>query len=69
MPQVQHVYPFDANFLLVKIKSAVASYEKLVRQHIVVRDRSRVLLCDDCLRITIGTQTENDRLLSAISTL
>ena len=69
MPQVQHVYPSDANFLLVKIKSAAASYEKLVRQHIVVRDRSRVLLCDDCLRITIGTQTENDRLLSAISTL
>lgn len=60
------VYPSDANFLLVKIKDAKGLYDFLIQRGIVVRDRSNVLLCDDCLRITIGTKRENAALIDAI---
>jgi histidinol-phosphate aminotransferase len=63
---VQRVYPSDANFLLVKIKDAPRAYDYLVRAGIVVRDRSQVKLCEQCLRITIGTTVENDLLLKAL---
>ena len=67
MPIVEKVYPSDANFLLVKIKSARKVYEFLLTQGIVVRDRSNVKLCDDCLRITIGTERENTLLVDALA--
>jgi histidinol-phosphate aminotransferase len=60
------VYPSDANFLLVKMNSARKIYEYLSVKGIVVRDRSKVILCDDCLRITIGTTDENKQLLEAL---
>lgn len=60
---VQMVYPSDANFLLVKINSARNVYNFLKNKKLIVRDRSRVALCDDCLRITIGTKKENRELL------
>jgi histidinol-phosphate aminotransferase len=63
---VEKVYPSDANFILVKIKNAHGLYRYLTDQGIIVRDRSRVLLCEDCLRITIGTPEENKQLLAAI---
>jgi histidinol-phosphate aminotransferase len=63
---VEHVYPSDANFLLVKIKQPVAAYRFLVQQGIIVRDRSTVALCEGCLRITIGTPAENDLLINAL---
>ncbi|HTD94688.1 MAG TPA: histidinol-phosphate transaminase [Chitinophagaceae bacterium] len=66
MPVVQTVYPSDANFLLVKVYSATTIYHYLLEAGIVVRDRSRVLLCDDCLRITIGTEEENTQLVDAL---
>jgi histidinol-phosphate aminotransferase len=66
MPLVQTVYPSDANFLLVKMYSATTVYHYLLEAGIVVRDRSRVLLCDDCLRITIGTEEENTQLVDAL---
>jgi len=53
------IYPSDANFLLVKMKEARKVYEQLCNEGIIVRDRSKVVLCDDCLRITIGTPEEN----------
>jgi histidinol-phosphate aminotransferase len=56
---VQEVYPSDANFLLVKMKDARKVYEYLADRGIIVRDRSHVILCDDCLRITVGTPEEN----------
>ena len=56
---VQKVFPSDANFLLVKVANARSVYEALVEKGIIVRDRSNVLLCNDCLRITIGTPNEN----------
>ena len=65
----QKVYPSDANFLLVKINNATALYNALVDRGIIVRNRSKVTLCNDCLRITIGTPAENDALLSALREL
>ncbi|MGZ8541950.1 MAG: histidinol-phosphate transaminase [Chitinophagaceae bacterium] len=66
MPLVEKVYPSDANFLLVKVKDAVDIYEYLLNQGIVVRDRSKVQLCEQCLRITIGTEQENTLLVDAL---
>ena len=67
IPIVEKVYPSDANFILVKIKEARKVYEFLLTKGIVVRDRSNVKLCDDCLRITIGTEQENTQLVDAIA--
>jgi histidinol-phosphate aminotransferase len=66
MPTVEKVYPSDANFLLVKIKEARKIYEFLLSQGIVLRDRSNVMLCEDCLRVTIGTEKENTMLVEAM---
>lgn len=66
MPTVEKVYPSDANFILVKIAEARKIYEFLLSRGIVVRDRSSVQLCEDCLRITIGTEKENTDLVDAM---
>jgi len=66
MPTVEKVYPSDANFLLVKIADARAVYDFLLTRQIVVRDRSSVELCENCLRITIGTEKENTLLVDAM---
>jgi histidinol-phosphate aminotransferase len=66
MPIVEKVYPSDANFLLVKVKNARKIYEYLLTKGIVVRDRSNVQLCENCLRITIGTEDEITLLVKAI---
>jgi histidinol-phosphate aminotransferase len=64
---VKKVYPSDANFLLVQMEDALSVYDYLLTKGIVVRDRSKVLLCDDCLRITIGTEAENTKLVDALA--
>ena len=69
LSSVEEVYPTDANFLLVKVKDSVAVYKKLLAMGIVVRDRSKVELCEDCLRITVGTKEENQTLLYALATI
>ena len=56
---VTKVYPTDANFILVKTTKGKAIYDKLVSEGIIVRDRSKVELCEGCLRITVGTEGEN----------
>ena len=61
------VFPSDANFLLVKMKEARNIYEQLCENGIIVRDRSKVVLCNDCLRITIGTPEENKRLIEELT--
>ncbi|MBN8787039.1 MAG: histidinol-phosphate transaminase [Terrimonas sp.] len=66
LPQVQHIYPSDANFLLVKVVKAKEAYHYLLSKGIVVRDRSNVQLCEDCLRITVGTPDENRILADAL---
>ncbi|MBD1386422.1 histidinol-phosphate transaminase [Mucilaginibacter rigui] len=60
---VLDIYPSDANFILVKTTDAKAIYEFLVQHGIIIRDRSKVELCEGCLRITIGTPDENKTLL------
>ncbi|MBS0026739.1 histidinol-phosphate transaminase [Chitinophaga sp. 22321] len=66
LPEVLHIYPSDASFILVKTTDAKGIYNYLVEQGIVVRDRSKVELCMGCLRITIGTPAENLRLLEVL---
>ncbi|MGN6437351.1 MAG: histidinol-phosphate transaminase [Agriterribacter sp.] len=66
LPQVEHIYPSDANFLLVKVREARAAYNFLLTKGIVVRDRSNVQLCEGCLRITVGSQAENDSLINGL---
>lgn len=65
----EHVYPSDANFILVRIKSAKDVYQRLLSKGIVLRDRSNIILCNDCLRITIGTPEENQILLNEMKAL
>jgi len=67
LPSTEIVYPSDSNFLLVKMKNARSIYEELCKKGIIVRDRSKVILCDDCLRITIGTNLENKKLIEALN--
>ena len=69
LPLVLKVYPSDANFLLVKIDNARDVYEGLLEDGIVVRDRSKVELCEGCLRITVGTEKENAELVEALRAL
>ncbi len=66
IPTVEKVYPSDANFILVKMKDARKVYEFLLTKGIVLRDRSNVKLCEDCLRITVGTEQENTLLVDAM---
>ena len=66
LPLCVKVYPTDANFFLAKVTDANAIYDYLVSQGVIVRNRSRVALCSDCLRITIGTRNENSELLGAL---
>lgn len=65
-PLVRHVYPSDANFLLVQVDGGRNVYEYLLTQGIVVRDRSTTPGCADCIRITVGTPLENELLLKAL---
>ena len=66
LKMVQTVFPSDANFLLVKIQNARKVYDYLKENKLIVRDRSGVSLCNDCLRITVGTKAENRKLISLL---
>ncbi len=63
---VEKVYPSDANFLLVKVTDANSLYQYLAGKGIIVRNRSREPGCENCLRITVGNEAENDTLLAAL---
>ena len=66
MPIVQHIYPTDANFVLVRVDDANALYHYLVDKSIIVRNRNTVSLCLGCVRITVGTPEENQILLEEL---
>ncbi len=66
LPICEKVYPTDANFFLAKMTDATKIYNYLVDHAIIVRNRHRVQLCQNCLRITIGTKTENNELVAAL---
>ena len=66
LPICRQVFRTDANFFLARMTEAQRVYNYLVDHGIIVRNRSRVLLCDNCLRVTVGTRSENNELLSAL---
>ena len=66
LPICEKVYPTDANFFLAKMTDATKIYNYLVDHAIIVRNRHRVQLCQNCLRITIGTKSENNELVAAL---
>ena len=66
LPFVQKIHPSHANFLLVQIPNANQVYDDLIEEKVIVRNRAKVLLCADCLRITVGTREENEALLKAL---
>ena len=68
-PFVVKVHPSDANFLLVKMHDSKGIYNYLVEEGIIVRDRSKVFLCDNSLRITIGSKEENKIVRKALKNL
>ena len=66
LPFCVKVFPSDANFILVKMNDAQAVYDYLISRGIIVRNRTRTTLCGNCLRITIGSRSENNELLAAL---
>lgn len=66
LPLIKHIYPTDANFVLVKVDDANAMYQYLVKNSIIVRNRNTVSLCAGCIRITVGTPEENAALLESL---
>ncbi len=66
LPICEKIYPTDANFFLAKVKDAQRAYDYLVDKGIIVRNRTRIALCNNCLRVTIGTREENNELIGAL---
>jgi histidinol-phosphate aminotransferase len=66
LPFVEQLYPSDANFILVRVNDANDTYNYLLGQKVIVRNRHTVSLCDNCLRITVGAPEENDILIKAL---
>ncbi len=62
-PVIKYIFPSDANFLLVRVDRPRELYNLLIEQGVIVRDRSHIAGCEGCLRITVGTPEENDKLL------
>lgn len=66
---VEHVYPSDANFLLVRVDDADLRYNQLIQAGVVVRNRSKEYGCANCLRFTVGTPEENKKLIQSLSNI
>jgi histidinol-phosphate aminotransferase len=69
LPFVERVFPSDANFLMVRVADANATYQHLMCEKVIVRNRHTIALCKNCLRITVGTPEENDMLINVINCL
>jgi histidinol-phosphate aminotransferase len=66
---IEKIYPSDANFVLIKVDDANERYQQLIDKGIVIRNRTTQPLCDNCLRLTIGTEDENLKLINTLKTL
>ncbi len=66
LPLCEKIYPTDSNFFLARVTDAQRIYDYLVDRGIIVRNRSKIQLCSNCLRITIGSHTENNELIAAL---
>ena len=69
LPMVKHIFPSDANFLLIKVDEPDALYKKLIEEKIIVRNRSKLAQCEGCLRITVGSEEENQALITSLQKL
>lgn len=63
---IEKIHPSHANFLLVKMPNASHVYDDLIEEKIIVRNRSKVQLCEECLRISVGTRAENEAFIKAL---
>ncbi len=63
---IQKIYPTDANFVLIKVDNANKRYQQLIEKGIVLRNRTTQTLLENCLRITIGTKDENEKLIKTL---
>jgi len=63
---VEKIYPTEANFILIKVDDANKRYNELIAKGIVIRNRTTQPLCDNCLRLTIGTEEENKKLMETL---
>lgn len=63
------IYPSDANFILMKVDDANKRYNQLVEKGIIIRNRTNQALCDNCLRLTVGTKDENQKLISVLKSI
>ena len=66
---VKTIFPSDSNFILMRVDDANMRYTQLIAKGIIVRNRHGQPLCDDCLRITVGTPDENLKLIQALQTI
>lgn len=66
---IERIFPSEANFILIKVDDATLRYNQLIQNGIVVRNRNNQPLCDNCLRITIGTKEENNQLITTLKSL
>lgn len=66
---VEKIYPSDANFILIKVDNANNRYNQLIEKGIVIRNRNNDDLCKNCLRITVGTEEENGKLVRVLKCL
>ncbi|WBL23703.1 histidinol-phosphate transaminase [Zunongwangia sp. HRR-M8] len=69
VPYVEKIYPSDANFILVEVDNATARYDQLIEKGIVIRNRTTQPLCENTLRLTVGTTEENQKLIAALKSL
>ena len=66
---IKKIFPSDANFVLARVDDGNKRYEQLIKKRIVVRNRSNQVLCDNCLRFTVGTESENKKLIDTLKSL
>ncbi len=66
LPNIEFIFPSDANFVLAKIRNANKVYEYLLEEKIIVRNRSNMINCKECLRFTVGTEEENEKLIEIL---
>lgn len=66
---INKIYPSDTNFILVKVDDATKRYNQLIKEGVVVRNRTTQALCENCLRLTVGTPSENKTLITALTKL
>jgi histidinol-phosphate aminotransferase len=69
LKMVDKIFPSDANFLLVRFKNSNRIFEQLIKSGIIIRDRSSAFHCDNCLRFSVGTESENKKLIEKLKSL